>query len=84
MSGAPLCPVVQQVRPVSAAPRLEPAEMREAAHCLVVDADGRRIPFGTLYRRQKVVVVFVRVRRAARGWAGCHGLSRVTLVLGEF
>ncbi|XP_042733490.1 peroxiredoxin-like 2C isoform X1 [Lagopus muta] len=60
MSGAPLCPVVQQVRPVSAAPRLEPAEMREAAHCLVVDADGRRIPFGTLYRRQKVVVVFVR------------------------
>ncbi|NXJ14922.1 AAED1 protein, partial [Odontophorus gujanensis] len=26
----------------------------------VVDADGRRIPFGALYRRQKAVVVFVR------------------------
>uniref|UniRef100_A0A803YA66 Peroxiredoxin like 2C n=1 Tax=Meleagris gallopavo TaxID=9103 RepID=A0A803YA66_MELGA len=60
MSGAPLCPVVQQVRPVSAAPRPEPAEIREAAHCFVVDADGRRIPFGALYRRQKAVVVFVR------------------------
>ncbi|XP_072215851.1 peroxiredoxin-like 2C isoform X4 [Excalfactoria chinensis] len=60
MSRPPLCPVVQQVRPVSAAPRLEPAELREAASCLVVDADGRRIPFGALYRRQKAVVVFVR------------------------
>ncbi|XP_015704811.1 peroxiredoxin-like 2C isoform X6 [Coturnix japonica] len=60
MSRPPLCPVVQQVRPVSAAPRLEPVELREAAHCLVVDADGRRIPFGALYRRQKAVVVFVR------------------------
>uniref|UniRef100_A0A8C9LGE0 Peroxiredoxin like 2C n=1 Tax=Pavo cristatus TaxID=9049 RepID=A0A8C9LGE0_PAVCR len=60
MSGPPVCPIVQQVRPVSAAPRPEPAELREAAHCLVVDADGRRIPFGALYRRQKAVVVFVR------------------------
>ncbi|XP_031464054.1 peroxiredoxin-like 2C isoform X2 [Phasianus colchicus] len=61
MSGAPPCPVVrQQVRPASAAPRPEPAEVREAARCLVVDADGRRIRFGALYRRQKAVVVFVR------------------------
>ncbi|XP_042733491.1 peroxiredoxin-like 2C isoform X2 [Lagopus leucura] len=78
MSGAPLCPVVQQVRPVSAAPRLEPAEMREAAHCLVVDADGRRIPFGTLYRRQKVVVVFVReanVRLIVIGQSSYHHIK---------
>ncbi|XP_052557204.1 peroxiredoxin-like 2C isoform X2 [Tympanuchus pallidicinctus] len=78
MSGAPLCPVVQQVRPVSAAPRLEPAEMREAAHCSVVDADGRRIPFGTLYRRQKVVVVFVReanVRLIVIGQSSYHHIK---------
>jgi len=84
MSRPPQCPVVQQLRPVSVAPRPELAELREAAYCLVVDADGSRIPFGALYRRQKAIVVFVRVRRAAADWAGCQGLGRVTFVLGEF
>ncbi|XP_015704809.1 peroxiredoxin-like 2C isoform X4 [Coturnix japonica] len=78
MSRPPLCPVVQQVRPVSAAPRLEPVELREAAHCLVVDADGRRIPFGALYRRQKAVVVFVReanVRLIVIGQSSYHHIK---------
>ena len=70
MSRPPQCPVVQQLRPVSVAPRPELAELREAAYCLVVDADGSRIPFGALYRRQKAIVVFVRVRRAAAGRNG--------------
>ncbi|OXB61430.1 hypothetical protein ASZ78_004462 [Callipepla squamata] len=60
MSLPPTFPVVQQVRPAPAVPHPEPAELRDAARCMVVDEDGRRVPFGTLYRRQKTVVVFVR------------------------
>uniref|UniRef100_A0A8D0E1M6 Peroxiredoxin like 2C n=1 Tax=Salvator merianae TaxID=96440 RepID=A0A8D0E1M6_SALMN len=37
-----------------------PAELRDAARCLVVDAAGKSLPFGSLYREQKTIVVFVR------------------------
>ncbi|XP_063176912.1 peroxiredoxin-like 2C isoform X2 [Chroicocephalus ridibundus] len=37
-----------------------PGELREAARCPVVDADGRTVPFEALYGEQKAIVVFVR------------------------
>ncbi|XP_015268158.1 PREDICTED: thioredoxin-like protein AAED1 isoform X1 [Gekko japonicus] len=38
----------------------EPVELRSASSRLVVDAAGKRIPFGALYEQQKTIVVFVR------------------------
>ncbi|XP_069736485.1 peroxiredoxin-like 2C [Phaenicophaeus curvirostris] len=60
MAGRPP-PVRQQVgRARGCGQRTEPAELRDAARCPVVDADGRSIPFGALYGAQKAIVVFVR------------------------
>nr|XP_028604929.1 peroxiredoxin-like 2C [Podarcis muralis] len=57
--GAPL-PVTRQVgarvRPLADAP----VELRDAARRLVVDAAGKAVPFGSLYRERKAIVVFVR------------------------
>ncbi|KAM6229808.1 peroxiredoxin-like 2C isoform 2-T2 [Porphyrio hochstetteri] len=61
MAGPPAPPVTQQVgRARGCGQRPEPGELREAARCPVVDADGRRIPFEALYGEQKAIVVFVR------------------------
>ncbi|XP_066472168.1 peroxiredoxin-like 2C [Tiliqua scincoides] len=55
-------PVTRQVR--STSPRQhkeeEPVELRDAAQCTVVDAAGKALPFESLYREQKAIVVFVR------------------------
>ncbi|XP_069736627.1 peroxiredoxin-like 2C isoform X2 [Phaenicophaeus curvirostris] len=60
MAGRPP-PVRQQVgRARGCGQRTEPAELRDAARCPVVDADGRSIPFGALYGAQKAIVVLVR------------------------
>ncbi|XP_013907125.1 PREDICTED: thioredoxin-like protein AAED1 [Thamnophis sirtalis] len=40
--------------------REDPAELPLAAECLVEDAVGNRIPFGTLYKEQKTIVIFLR------------------------
>ncbi|XP_055555635.1 peroxiredoxin-like 2C isoform X2 [Falco cherrug] len=54
-------PVTQQVgRAWGRGQRQEAVELREAARCLVVDADGRSVPFKALYGEQKAIVVFVR------------------------
>lgn len=42
--------------------REDPAELPLAAQRLVEDAVGNRIPFGTLYKEQKTIVIFLRVR----------------------
>ncbi|KAM6392270.1 peroxiredoxin-like 2C isoform 3-T3 [Rhynochetos jubatus] len=61
MAGPPPSPVRQQVgRTRDCGQRPEPGELREAARCLVVDADGRSLPFQALYGEQKAIVVFVR------------------------
>ncbi|XP_060092394.1 peroxiredoxin-like 2C isoform X1 [Heteronotia binoei] len=38
----------------------EPVELRDASSLLVVDAAGKRIPFGALYEQQKTIAVFLR------------------------
>uniref|UniRef100_A0A8D0L415 Peroxiredoxin like 2C n=1 Tax=Sphenodon punctatus TaxID=8508 RepID=A0A8D0L415_SPHPU len=56
-------PVTQQI---SSRNPLQPTggrdfnELRDAARRLVVDGDGKAIPFGALYREQRAIVVFVR------------------------
>lgn len=42
----------------------DPAELRDVAQRLVEDAVGNRIPFGALYKEQKTIVIFLRVREA--------------------
>lgn len=57
-------PVTQQVgRALGPDLPPEPGELREAARCRVLDANGRSIPFKALYREHKAIVLFVRVRR---------------------
>ncbi|XP_064901874.1 peroxiredoxin-like 2C [Columba livia] len=61
MAGPLASPVTQQVgRTRGCGQQPEAAELREAARCRVVDADGRSIPFEALYGEQKAIVVFVR------------------------
>uniref|UniRef100_A0A8C4TRW0 Peroxiredoxin like 2C n=1 Tax=Falco tinnunculus TaxID=100819 RepID=A0A8C4TRW0_FALTI len=61
MAGHAAPPVTQQVgRAWGRGQRQEAVELREAARCLVVDADGRSVPFKALYGEQKAIVVFVR------------------------
>ncbi|XP_075266940.1 peroxiredoxin-like 2C [Opisthocomus hoazin] len=61
MAGPPSPPVTQQIgRAAGRGPRREPGELREAARCLVVDAEGRSVPFEALYGEQRAIVVFVR------------------------
>lgn len=64
-AGSP--PVTRQISSASPGQHMEeePVELRDAAKCLVVDAAGKAIPFGSLYREQKAIVTFVRVRDAA-------------------
>uniref|UniRef100_A0A663EZC1 Peroxiredoxin like 2C n=1 Tax=Aquila chrysaetos chrysaetos TaxID=223781 RepID=A0A663EZC1_AQUCH len=61
MAGPPAPPITRQVgRARGCGQRPELGELREAARCLVVDADGRSIPFKALYGERKAIVVFVR------------------------
>nr|XP_013801135.1 PREDICTED: LOW QUALITY PROTEIN: thioredoxin-like protein AAED1 [Apteryx mantelli mantelli] len=53
-------PVTQQICSAHVSQHLETVELREAAQCLVVDVDGKKIPFRALYGEQKAIVVFVR------------------------
>lgn len=64
MAGPAAPPVTQQVgRARGCGQRPEQEPLREAARCLVLDADGRSVPFQALYAEQKAIVLFVRVRR---------------------
>ncbi|XP_054140249.1 peroxiredoxin-like 2C isoform X1 [Melozone crissalis] len=61
MAGPPAPPVTQQVgRARGCGRRPEQEQLREAARCPVLDADGRSVPFQTLYAEQKAIVLFVR------------------------
>ncbi|KAM4879113.1 peroxiredoxin-like 2C isoform 2-T2 [Sylvia borin] len=61
MAGPPAPPVTQQVgRARGCGRRPEQERLREAARCLVLDADGRSVPFQALYAEQKAIVLFVR------------------------
>ncbi|XP_053788679.1 peroxiredoxin-like 2C isoform X3 [Vidua chalybeata] len=61
MAGPPAPPVTQQVgRARGCGRRPEQEQLREAARCLVLDADGRSVPFQALYAEQKAIVLFVR------------------------
>ncbi|XP_009680177.2 peroxiredoxin-like 2C isoform X2 [Struthio camelus] len=60
MAHSPAAPVTQQICSTPVSQHREPEELREAAQCLVVDADGKKIPFRALYGEQKAIVVFVR------------------------
>ncbi|XP_053154754.1 peroxiredoxin-like 2C isoform X2 [Hemicordylus capensis] len=55
-------PVTKQISGQSAWQHMEeePVELRDASQRLVVDAAGKEIPFGSLYKEQKAIVVFVR------------------------
>ncbi|XP_015268159.1 PREDICTED: thioredoxin-like protein AAED1 isoform X2 [Gekko japonicus] len=56
----------------------EPVELRSASSRLVVDAAGKRIPFGALYEQQKTIVVFVRdanVRLVVVGQSSHHHIK---------
>ncbi|XP_020658955.3 peroxiredoxin-like 2C isoform X1 [Pogona vitticeps] len=59
---AAAAPVTRQIGDQSPwrPPGEEPAELRDAARCLVVDAAGKALPFGSLYKERKAIVVFVR------------------------
>ncbi|XP_074788218.1 peroxiredoxin-like 2C isoform X2 [Athene noctua] len=61
MAGLPAPLVTRQVGSArGSGPRPEPAELRAAARCPVVDAAGRSFPFAALYGDRKAIVVFVR------------------------
>ncbi|XP_042643946.1 peroxiredoxin-like 2C [Tyto alba] len=61
VAGPPAPPVTRQVGSErGGGQRRQPAELREAARCPVVDAGGRSVPFASLYGEQKAIVVFVR------------------------
>ncbi|KAM3654776.1 peroxiredoxin-like 2C [Ammospiza nelsoni] len=61
MAGPPAPPVTQQVgRERGCGRRPEQEQLREAARCPVLDADGRSVPFQALYAEQKAIVLFVR------------------------
>ncbi|XP_013808615.1 peroxiredoxin-like 2C isoform X2 [Apteryx mantelli] len=60
MAYPPAAPVTQQICSTHVSQHPEPEELQEAAQCLVVDADGKKVPFRALYGEQKAIVVFVR------------------------
>ncbi|XP_060092395.1 peroxiredoxin-like 2C isoform X2 [Heteronotia binoei] len=56
----------------------EPVELRDASSLLVVDAAGKRIPFGALYEQQKTIAVFLRdanVRLVVIGQSSHHHIK---------
>ncbi|KAJ7404110.1 Dual specificity protein phosphatase CDC14B [Willisornis vidua] len=75
----PALPVTQQVgRARGCGRRPEPGELREAARCPVLDADGRSLPFQALYGERKAIVVFVReanVRLIVIGQSSYHHIK---------
>ncbi|XP_074389012.1 peroxiredoxin-like 2C [Zonotrichia albicollis] len=61
MAGPSAPPVTQQVgRERDSGRWPEQEQLREAARCPVLDADGRSVPFQALYAEQKAIVLFVR------------------------
>ncbi|XP_054140257.1 peroxiredoxin-like 2C isoform X2 [Melozone crissalis] len=79
MAGPPAPPVTQQVgRARGCGRRPEQEQLREAARCPVLDADGRSVPFQTLYAEQKAIVLFVResnVRLIVIGQSSYHHIK---------
>ncbi|XP_053788678.1 peroxiredoxin-like 2C isoform X2 [Vidua chalybeata] len=79
MAGPPAPPVTQQVgRARGCGRRPEQEQLREAARCLVLDADGRSVPFQALYAEQKAIVLFVResnVRLIVIGQSSYHHIK---------
>ncbi|XP_025948305.1 peroxiredoxin-like 2C isoform X2 [Dromaius novaehollandiae] len=78
MAYPPADPVTQQICSTHVLQHPEPEELREAAQCLVVDADGKKIPFRALYGEQKAIVVFVRdanVRLIVIGQSSYHHIK---------
>ncbi|XP_009680178.2 peroxiredoxin-like 2C isoform X3 [Struthio camelus] len=78
MAHSPAAPVTQQICSTPVSQHREPEELREAAQCLVVDADGKKIPFRALYGEQKAIVVFVRdanVRLIVIGQSSYHHIK---------
>ncbi|KAF4804977.1 Dual specificity protein phosphatase CDC14B [Turdus rufiventris] len=75
----PAPPVTQQVgRARGCGRRPEQEQLREAAHCLVLDADGRSVPFPALYAEHKAIVLFVResnVRLIVIGQSSYHHIK---------
>ncbi|XP_025909039.1 thioredoxin-like protein AAED1 isoform X1 [Nothoprocta perdicaria] len=60
MACPPPAPVTQQICSAHVSQQPEPRELREAARCPVLDADGKKILFRALYSERKAIVVFVR------------------------
>ncbi|XP_068031874.1 peroxiredoxin-like 2C isoform X2 [Anomalospiza imberbis] len=79
MAGPPAPPVTQQVRRARGCGRWpEQEQLQEAARCLVLDADGRSVPFQALYAEQKAIVLFVResnVRLIVIGQSSYHHIK---------
>ncbi|XP_050185615.1 peroxiredoxin-like 2C [Myiozetetes cayanensis] len=60
MAGPRAPPVTQQVGRARGVGRREPAGLGEAARCLLLDREGRSVPFQALFRDRKAIVLFVR------------------------
>ncbi|XP_051498783.1 peroxiredoxin-like 2C isoform X2 [Apus apus] len=79
MAGPLAPPVRQQVGRARGSEQLsKPKELREVERCLMLDADGRRIPFKALYGEQKAIVLFVReanVRLIVIGQSSYHHIK---------
>ncbi|XP_013808617.1 peroxiredoxin-like 2C isoform X4 [Apteryx mantelli] len=78
MAYPPAAPVTQQICSTHVSQHPEPEELQEAAQCLVVDADGKKVPFRALYGEQKAIVVFVRdanVRLIVIGQSSYHHIK---------
>ncbi|XP_056370343.1 peroxiredoxin-like 2C isoform X2 [Oenanthe melanoleuca] len=60
MAGPPVTQQVGRARGSGRRPEQEQQQLREAARCLLLDSDGRSVPFPALYAEQKAIVLFVR------------------------
>lgn len=82
MAAPALAPITRQVSgPTAAAPAASGPDRGQplaaaVAELPVLDASGRRVPFGALFRERRAVVIFVRVSAGggARrlGWSCSH------------
>lgn len=69
MASPPLAPVTRQVggraapgpAPIRSGPESVQLLAPAVAELPVLDASGRQVPFGSLFRERKAVVIFVRV-----------------------
>ncbi|KAJ7414223.1 dual specificity protein phosphatase CDC14B-like protein [Pitangus sulphuratus] len=78
MAGPRAPPVTQQVGRARGSGRREPAGLGEAARCLLLDREGRSLPFQALFGDRKAIVVFVReanVRLIVIGQSSYHHIK---------